>query len=282
MKKIFIWNLAAESGLVKLKGHNEWCGTCQVSRIFVNSLAVVASENHKQPAVMARFRSILSGRDWIYLSSLLIPLVIYNLVLKGIRIHSQDELPGGFAAFALMRSDLLFNLGYVFLWVGLFALTRQSRLRWPVVVLFHTVTIVVFATTTSAHVYFQETGSTLSLSVITYSLRSLGEITDVIGSVTSLAIWAWVLVILGYIMLGPWTIATLVCGKPGEPNSFGSPSTSRLFALGAFTTSLGFIFLSLPVGAGLAGKSFSRDAVVNIVMSEVEHAPIKDLVAHAS
>jgi lipoteichoic acid synthase len=250
--------------------------------IFVNSLELVTSGYHKRLALFARFRSILSGRDWVYLSSLLVPLVVYNLVLKGIRIDSQEELQGGLAALALMRSDLLFNLGYVFLWVGLFALTRQSRLRRPVVVLLHTVTIVVVATTTSAHGYFQETGSTLSLSVITYSLSSLGEITDVIGSVTSLAIWAWVLVILGYIVLGPWTIATLLCGKRGGPNYFGSPSTSRLFALGAFTTSLGFIFLSLPVGAGVAGKSFSRDAIVNIVMSEVEHAHIRALVANAS
>jgi lipoteichoic acid synthase len=250
--------------------------------IFVNSLELVAFKAHKRPKLIARFRSILSGRDWVYLSGLLVPFVVYNLVLKGIRIDSQEELPGGFAALALIRSDLLFNLGYVFLWVGLFALTRRSRLRWPVVVLFHTVTIVVIATTTSAHGYFQETGSTLSLSVITYSLGSLGEITDVIGSVTSLAIWAWVLVILGYLVLGPWIIATLVCGKRGETGRFGSPSTARLFALGAFTTALGLIFLSLPVGAGVAGKSFSRDAVVNIVMSEVEHARIRDLVASAA
>ena len=250
--------------------------------IFVNSLELVAFGDHKRLTLFARFRSILSGRDWVYLSGLLVPFVVYNLVLKGIRIDSQEELPGGFAAFALIRSDLLFNLGYVFLWVGLFALTRRNRLRWPVVVLFHTVTIVVIATTTSAHGYFQETGSTLSLSVITYSLGSLGEITDVIGSVTSLAIWAWVLVILGYLVIGPWIIATLVCGKRGEPRRFGSPSTARLFALGAFTTALGFIFLSLPVGAGVAGKSFSRDAVVNIVMSEVEHARIRDLVANAA
>jgi lipoteichoic acid synthase len=249
---------------------------------FVNSLELVASGNHKRLTLFARFRSILSGRDWVYLSSLLVPLVVYNLVLKGIRIDSQEELQGGLAAIALMRSELLFNLGYVFLWVGLFALTRQSRLRWPVVVLFHALTILVIATTTSAHGYFQETGSTLSLSVITYSLRSLGEITDIIGSVTSLDIWAWVLVILGYIVIGPWTIATLVCGKRRERNYFGSPLTSRLFALGAFTTSLGFIFLSVPVEAGVAGKSFSRDAVVNIVMSEVEHAKISDLVANAS
>jgi len=233
-------------------------------------------------ALVARFRSILSGRDWVYLSGLLVPLVVYNLVLKVIRIQSQEDLPGGFAALALMRSDLLFNLGYVFLWVGLFALTRQSRFRWPVVVIFHAVTILVLATTTSAHGYFQETGSTLSLSIITYSIGKLGEITDVIGSVTSLATWAWALLIVGYIVLGPWIIATLVCGKREEPESIGSPSTSRLFALGAFAASLGFIFLSLPVGAGVAGKSFSRDAVVNVVMSEVEHARIRDLAANAS
>ena len=127
--------------------------------IFVNSLELVAFKDHKRLTPIARFRSILSGRDWIYLSGLLVPLVVYNLVLKGIRIDSQEELPGGIAALALMRSDLLFNLGYVFLWVGLFALMRQGPLRWVVVVLFQTVTIVVIATTTAAHGYFQETGS---------------------------------------------------------------------------------------------------------------------------
>ena len=254
----------------------------KVCKILVNSIGLVASGDNKRLSLLARFRSILSGRDWVYLSSLLLPLVIYDLVLKGIRIHSQEGLPGGVAAFALIRSDLLFNLGFVFSWVGLFALTRQSRWRWPVVFLFHTAAILVVATTTSAHQYFQETGSTLSLSVITYSLSKLGEIGDVIGSVTSLAIWAWVLVILGYLVIGPWTISTLVCGKPGRPRSYGSLSTCRLFALGAFTTAVGLIFLSVPVRAGEAGKSFSRDTIVNVVMSEVEHAKIRDLVANAS
>ena len=189
------------------------CGSAdKFCEIFVNSLELVASGNHKRLALSARFRSILSGRDWIYLSSLLVPVVVYDLVLKGIRIRSQEGLPGGFAAFGLIRSDLFFNLGYVFLWVGLFALTRQSRFRWPVVVLFHTVTILVIATTTAAHQYFQETGSTLSLNVITYSLGTFGEIKDVIGSVTSLTSWAWVLFILGYIVLGPWTVGV---GNPG-------------------------------------------------------------------
>src|SRR5215207_10586883 len=178
--------------------------------IFVNSLALVASVNHKQMALSARFRSILSGRDWMYLSSLLVPLVIYNLMLKGIRIHSQEDVAGGFAVFGLIRSDLMFNLGYIFLWVGLFALTKRSRFRWLVVVLFHTATILVAVTTTSAHHYFQETGSTLSLNVIAYSLSKLGDIKDVIESVASPSIWLSTLVILGYIVLGPWLITRLV------------------------------------------------------------------------
>jgi len=47
-------------------------------------------------------------------------------------------------------------------------------------------------------------------------------------------------------------------------------------------TSLGLIFLSLPVSAGEAGKSFSRDAIVNVVMSEVEHAELRELTANAA
>ncbi|MDQ3863635.1 MAG: sulfatase-like hydrolase/transferase [Actinomycetota bacterium] len=242
----------------------------------------MASGDYKRQRLPARLRSILSGRDWVYLASLLVPLVLYNLVLKAIRIHAEEGFPGGFAAFALIRSDLLFNLGYVFLWVGLFALTRQSRWRWPVVVLFHAVTIIVVATTTSAHKYFLETGSTLSFSVIVYSLSKLGEIEDVIGSVTSLAVWGWVLVALGYMVAGPWTIVTLVFGKRGRSGSFGSASTARLFALGAFATSIGLIFLAVPVRAGEASKSFTWDPVVNVVMSEVEHAKIRDLVANAT
>jgi lipoteichoic acid synthase len=241
----------------------------------------VAFENHKRLTPSAR--SILSGREWVYLASLLVPLVVYNLALKGIRISSQDDVLGGLAAFGFIRSDLLFNLGFAFLWVGLFALTGRSRWRWLVVVLFHAATILVVATTTAAHQYFQETGSTLSLNVIVYSLRTFGEIKDVIGSVTSPGVWLAVLAILDYIVLGPLLISRLAFGRRGSGRRpLGSPATSRLFALGACVASVGFIFLSLPVEAGGESRSFSRDAVVNIVMSEVDHARIRNLTAGAT
>ena len=238
----------------------------------------MASQNHKRFAPT----SILSGREWVYLASLLVPLVLYDLVLKVIRIRSQDDVSGVFASLDLMRSDVLFNLGFVFLWVGLFALTRGSRWRWPVVVLFHAATILVVGTTTAAHQYFQETGSTLSLSVIVYSLRSFGEIKDVIGSVTSSAVWLAVLAVLDYIVLGPWMISRLIYGRRRRPESSDSSATSRLVAAGACALSFAFIFLSLPVDAGEVSKSFSRDPVVNVVMSEVDHARIRTLTTKAT
>jgi lipoteichoic acid synthase len=240
----------------------------------------MASQNHKR--LTPSTRSNLSGREWVYLGSLLVPLVIYNLVLKGIRIRTQDDVSGVFAALTLMRSDILFNLGFVLLWVGLFALTRRSRWRWPVIGLFHAATIVVVGTTTAAHQYFQETGSTLSLNVILYSLRSFGEIKDVIGSVTSPAVWLAVLAIVDYIVLGPWMISRLIYGRRRGPESSGSPAILRLFAVGACTVSVGLIFLSFPVDAGAVSKSFSRDPVVNVVMSEVDHARIRSLTDDAN
>jgi arylsulfatase A-like enzyme len=235
----------------------------------------MASQTHKRLAPSAL--SILSGREWLYLGSLLVPMVIYNLVLKGIRIRSQDDVFGVFGVLDLMRSDALFSLGFAFLWVGLFALTRESRWRWPVVVLFHAATILVVGTSTAAHQYFQETGSTLSLTVILYSVRSFGEIKDVIGSVTSPAVWFAVLAILDYVVLGPWMISRVIYGRRRGPEFSGSSVTSRRFTTVTCTVSFLLIFLSWPVDAGGVSKSFSRDPVVNVVMSEVEHARIRNL-----
>jgi lipoteichoic acid synthase len=235
----------------------------------------MASQDHKR--LVSSVSSILSGREWTYLGSLLVPLVLYNLILKGIRIGLQDDVPGVFGVLDLVRSDVLFNLGFVFLWVGLFALSRESRWRWPVVVLFHAATILVVGTSTAAHQYFQATGSTLSLTVILYSVRSFGEIKDVIGSVTSPAVWFSILVILDYVVLGPWMLSRVIYGRRKGPEAPGSSTASRLLGIGTCAVSFLLILLSLPVDAGGVSKSFSRDPVVNVVMSEVEHARIRNL-----
>ena len=239
----------------------------------------MTSENDRPSTWLVRIRSILGDRDWVYLSSLLVPLAAYNLVLKVIRIHSQDGIPEGFAAFGLIRSDLLFNLGYAVLWVGLFALAKRGFGRRLVVIFFHASAALVATTTSCAHQYFQETGSTLGLNVIVYSLGTLGEVKDVVASVASPAVVVPAFAVLGYLVLGPWAITRVVCGGRDHPRAIGAEPGSRLFALGSSLAAVGLLFLSLPVDAGGASKSFSRDAVVNVIMSEVEHANIRDSTA---
>src|SRR3712207_2159787 len=101
-----------------------------------------------------------------YLLSLLIPFVVYGLALKGSLVVSRPENPGFMGGFGLMRSDLLFSLAYVLLWVSLFAMARKGVSRFIVVVLFHVVTILVALITTIAYQYFSVTGSTLEFDYL--------------------------------------------------------------------------------------------------------------------
>src|ERR671933_167044 len=85
-------------------------------------------------------RALLSRRDWVYLLSLLGPVIVYDLVLKGLLIRSRSGEIELSESLGLIQSDVLFNLGYLLLWVGLLALTRRGIPRTVVTVLFHAIT----------------------------------------------------------------------------------------------------------------------------------------------
>src|SRR5215218_3841801 len=104
----------------------------------------MASRNDK--ANVLRFLGVLlDRRDWVYLLSLLVPLFVYNLVLKA---SSVASIPGLAPNFDLMRSDLFFNLGYAFFWIALFAAVRGGGfLHRVVVLLFHLSTVLVVVVT---------------------------------------------------------------------------------------------------------------------------------------
>jgi lipoteichoic acid synthase len=232
-------------------------------------------------ASLAYVRSLLRGRDWIYLLALLVPLVVYDLALKAIRIRSEEEHAGLRTVLELIRSDLLFNLGYALLWIGLFALARRRLLRWAVVVLFHGVTVVIVLITTCAHFYFEETGSTLDLNIIVYTLTTLGEIKDVIGSVASPAAWALAAAALSYVVLGPWLVTWLVCrwrrwrNRREFTRRFAGVSPIGAAVVCAVGVVLGLF--AVPVESSGASISFSRDAVVNVIASRVEYARLKQV-----
>jgi lipoteichoic acid synthase len=232
-------------------------------------------------AGLVRLRSFLGGRDWVYLLALLVPLVVYNLTLKAIRIQVEEEHPSLWEALGLIRSDLLFNLGYALLWIGLFALARRGLPRWLVLALFHASAVVVVAITTSAHFYFEETGSTLDLNIIVYSLTTLGEISDVIASVASPAVWALAVAVLCYAVLGPRVITWLIFRWRRNRRATTRAPASRLGATVVCLAGVALASFSVPVESGGASISFSRDAVVNVLTSRVEYERLKEAAADA-
>jgi lipoteichoic acid synthase len=77
-------------------------------------------------------------------------------------------------ALRLLRSDVLFDLGYVLLWIGLFAASR-GMLRRIVFVLFHAAAVLIVVVGMCAYKYFRSTGTTLDYPIVAYYLAKLGE-----------------------------------------------------------------------------------------------------------
>src|SRR5215210_120496 len=226
-------------------------------------------------------RSLLSGRDWIYLLSLLIPFVVYDLALKAALVFVGSGDPGLWGGFGLMRSDLLFNLGYVLLWVGLFALANRRSYRWIVVGLFHVVTLVIALITTSAYQYFKVTGSTLDSDYIYLWLASPEGTGGAIASEVTPGILALLLIIIGYTALGPLLVRRLVLrGRGWSETGIRPPvgvSWLRIAGVGLAAYAL-LSFSLLPGGSSTgASKSFSLDAFVNVVMTAADVAESEKL-----
>src|SRR5919107_3844249 len=170
------------------------------------------SENHRLETQSSR---LLSRRDRVYLLSLLTPLVAYDLLLKGLLVVAWPEDPGFVGSLDLMRSDLLFNLGYVVLWIALFAATRRGPSRRIVVGLFHAVTIVVALLTTCAYQYFKVTGSTLDSDYLVLWLSSPEGTGGAIASEATPILLALMALILVYAVLGPRLVTGLVARRRG-------------------------------------------------------------------
>src|SRR5215210_1379190 len=226
-------------------------------------------------------RSLLSRRDWVYLLSLLVPFTVYDLVLKGALVFTGIEDPGLMGGLGLMRSDLLFNLGYVLLWVGLFALARRRTSRWIVVGLFHVVTLLVALITTSAYQYYKVTGSTLDSDYLYLWLASPEGTGGAIASELTPGILALLLVVVSYATLGPALVTRLVLRWRGwsgvTPRTPVGVSRLRIVGVGLAAYAL-LSFSLLPGGSSTgASKSFSRDAFVNVVMTAAQVAESEKL-----
>ncbi len=219
----------------------------------------------------------MSRRDWVYLLSLLVPFVVYNLALKAVGVVSRTSDPGLVPILDLLRSDVFFNLGYVLLWIGLFAATRgRGPLRWAVVLLFHVSTMLVALVTTCAYQYYRLNGTTLDYAVIAEWLPKLEELVPIFARDVPLFAWILLAAALLYAALGPWLVtraATRPVGRRDRRMSrMSSPAvTPGIFFLGSlvlFAMASVFGYLSLLTGT----TTTARDPVINVILTGYEEA----------
>jgi lipoteichoic acid synthase len=231
---------------------------------------------------MKTWLNLLSPRDWIYALSLLIPFVIYDLAMKVLDVLFQPGDHSLALSLELIRSDILFNLGYALLWIGLFALPG-AVLRQVVVVLFHATTALVVIVSTSAHQYFRETGATLDYNVIALWISKPKEIAPLVSQGVPLLAWVVLAAALFYVTVGPWLVTRAVerwrrSSARFQVETFVSrssvvtPRTTYLGSFGLGLMALGFCSLSALVGTSpaVASKSLVRDQFVNVVLTGVE------------
>lgn len=216
-------------------------------------------------------RHILSRRDWVYVLGLLVPFVLYNLALKATRVAALPNDHGILDGLTLMRSDLLFALGYALFWVGMFAVARRGPVRWIVVFLFHLLTILVALITSSASQYFEVTGTSLGMDPIVAFISSPGEFGGVVASEVTPTVVALLVAVTAYAVFGPWLLARLILRWRPTPGT-GTPRISLLGFGGLCLAVYGLFFFSVIPAGGPAGasNSFAREPFVNLVVGEFE------------
>jgi lipoteichoic acid synthase len=233
--------------------------------------------------VLSFFRTLLNRREWVYLLSLLVPLIVYELSLKAYAVSSLPGERGLLQTLGLLRSDAFFDLGYALFWVGLFAVARRGVARWIVVVLFHAATVLLVVVTTCAHQYFLQNGTTLDYGTIAEWVPKIQEITPILKEGVPLSAWALLAAALFYVILGPFFVTRALERRRGRSGRRYQTPTFRIPAflgpLGLLLLALFFGSLSLLVGSGPAGAntSFARAPLVNVALTGVEEATAKEV-----
>jgi lipoteichoic acid synthase len=192
--------------------------------------------------VLGFFGTLLNRREWVYLLSLLIPLVAYDLTLKAYAVSSLPGERGLSQILDLMRSDAFFDLGYTLLWIGLFAVARRGFLRWVVVVLFHAATVFLVVVTTCAHQYFRQNGTTLDYGTIAEWIPKIQEIAPILKEGVPPSAWVLLAAALFYAILGPFFVTRAVERRLGRP---GRRYQAPTFQIPAFLGPLGLLLLAL-------------------------------------
>ena len=235
---------------------------------------------------------LLDRQDVVYLLSLLVPLVAYDLALKAVGLASGRSGFGLWDAVGLLRSELLFDGGYALVWIGLFAVVRRGVPRRVLLVLLHASAVLVVVISTVAYQYFRSTGTVLDYGVVAYYLAEPGEAQGAVSSDAPMGAWLVLSAALLYALPGPLLLTrTLVPTAvppdrpdeaddekaPGRGRTPRRPLTRREFlAAGVGVAGVFLLKESLSPEEAGAEAAFARDPVSNLVETELEQTRLEE------
>lgn len=204
----------------------------------------------------------LGWREWAYLLSILLPLALYDVLLKVLRLRVDGGVTGIIEVIGQLRPELLFQAGYALLWVGIFAVARGRIARKIAVALFHLMAVAMALLLTFAHGFYVNTGSTLGYQTISYALENFRETHAIVAAQSALSSWVILGIGLIYLTAGPAVISRFFREEEG------SRSGSRLAALSVCLIGLAVGSLSLFPTISGAGDDLSREALISVAASK--------------
>lgn len=226
--------------------------------------------------ILGALRALLTREDWIYVLGLLLPLILYDVALKTSRVVGLLGAPGPLEFVDQVRSELLFGLGYLALWAGVFAVVRRGVPRLLALVLFHLMVVVDATLTTGAHYFYETTGSVLDYELVAYSLSAWQETWPVVATEATSAHWLLLAAVLFYALAGPATLVRLFGspqwrGSPRRRAPVASPGGVRIASIVLCLAAVTLGTLSLVSSASSASsKPFTRDALANMLATEFQ------------
>ncbi len=243
-------------------------------KIFVKLFRLMSRQAYIRE-FSGRLRGLLPGSGWIYVLSLLLPLALYDIFLKVLRVSGQLDLPGFLGFLDQIRSEVLFHTGFIMFWVGVFALARRGFPRWVALVLLHAAALFIALLTTAAHFFYGATGSTLDYNFLVVSLSAWEQTRQVVVGESTALSWALLAAGVFYLIAGPLLVTrAFVRWRPVRSRRVRVPGRSWLVpaAVGALGVAVVGGLSLLPSATGV-GSDFSRQAVVGIAASEFTEPP---------
>lgn len=235
----------------------------------------IAKAPRRRPG--ANLAHLLFRPDCFYLSALLVPSAVFDLMLSWLRITSQYAAPTGAAALAQLRSDALAHLGLALLWITALTLVRSG---WPraallVVAQLSVATYLLFAVVADS--YYRKSGSILDAGGLRMTLQDPEATRNIAASETSSGnVWLMVAT-TAYAVLGPLLLYRLryrgrsrrgrwLPGVGTTPNSTRPLSSTRR-RLALLTATMGFtLVVASAVPTFTGAGAFSRNRALDIAL----------------